>query len=427
MTRKYRWVVLVGAVAIGLFTATPALGVLVDMAGHWAAPLVGALEARGIVNGDEWKRFNPEAPLTRAQLAKLLVTGLGHDDSAKLLSAYPSRFLDIPRWHWARGYVESLAESAIIEGYPDATFAPEEPVTRVQLAAILVRAAGLSDQTRTMRFEPTNYTDDAAIPAWGRGAVHVARANGLMEGFADGSFQPLQVVTRAEGATALARLLGVRGALFHFTGTLVKWDPVALTGTVRDELGNEHSFAASREAQFYRNGVGVTSRQVRVLDQVWMTLGSDGNVRFLDARYVDVLGKDVTVRGSQVTVTLPGNSVKTYVLQPGVLVFANGRPSTVEKVSGMNRAYMALDRATGEVRVLDAVQVAAEGWFVSYESASNTLTVQTEEELKRLKVAKEVLLLLDGNRGQLTDLQTGDRLMLSVNEVGAVVYMQAER
>ncbi|HLN60017.1 MAG TPA: S-layer homology domain-containing protein [Symbiobacteriaceae bacterium] len=427
MTRKYRWVALAGAIAIGLFTATPALGVLVDMAGHWAAPLVGALEARGIVNGDEWKRFNPEAPLTRAQLAKLLVTGLGHDDSAKLLSAYPSRFLDMPRWHWARGYVESLAESAIIEGYPDATFAPEEPVTRVQLAAILVRAAGLSDQTRTMRFEPTNYTDDAAIPAWGRGAVHVARANGLMEGFSDGSFQPLQVVTRAEGATALARLLGARGALFHLTGTLVKWDPGALTGTVRDELGSERNFEASRDAQFFRGGVAVTPGQVRMLDQVWMVLGSDGNVRSVDARYVDVLGKDLTVSGSQVTVTLAGDSVKTYIVQPGVLVFANGRPSTLEKVSGMNRAYLALDRVTGEVRVLDAVQVADEGWFVSYESATRTITVQTEDELKRLTVTRDLFLLVDGEKAQVEDLQVGDRLILSVNEVGAVVYMQAER
>jgi hypothetical protein len=427
MVRKYRWTIWMAAAAVTLFAATPARGVLVDMAGHWAAPLMGALEARGVVNGDESGRFDPEAPLTRAQLAKLLVIGLGHEDDAKLLSAYPSRFRDIPSWHWARGYIESLAESAIVEGYPGDLFAPADTVNRAQMAAVLVRAMGLNDQVRTMRFEPTTYTDDIDIPAWARGAVHVARAGGFMEGFADGSFRPLQPVTRAEGAVALSRLLGARGQLFHLTGTLVRWDSATRRGTVRDELGNEQAFTAASDAQYFRGGVAATAGQVRILDQVWLVLGNDGRVRFLDARHEDVLLNDLTVRGTRVTGTDGDGAQRSYTLQPGALVFVNGRLAAPEKAQGLSEVYLVLDRVSGEVRVLDGVHVAAEGWLLAYTPATRTLSIQTENELKRLPVAPDVMIVLDGERVQVSDLQVGDQLVVAVNENGAVVYMHVER
>lgn len=183
MQRIKRRTALIGAAVLTLAVATPAAALLTDIGGHWAAPLIGALQARGIVSGDQFFRFNPEAPLTRAQLSKLLVTGLGSVDDAHLLAGYPSRFNDVPKWHWANGFVESLAESGAVQGYPDGTFGPEESVTRAQLAVIFVREAGLADQARLRQFEQTGYADDGTVPDWARGSVQVAQIVGLLEGF----------------------------------------------------------------------------------------------------------------------------------------------------------------------------------------------------------------------------------------------------
>lgn len=211
MERKHKRTMLIGVALAAILAARPAFGLLTDMAGHWSAPLVGALEAQGIVSGDELLRFNPDVSLTRSQLAKLLVAGLGFQDNAHLLAGYPSRFTDVPKWHWANGFVEALAETGAVDGFPDGTFAPEETVTRAQMAVIFVRVAGLSEQARLQRFEQTGYADDADVPEWARGSVRVARTAGLMAGFEDNTFRPLRPVTRAEGGVALLRLSASKG------------------------------------------------------------------------------------------------------------------------------------------------------------------------------------------------------------------------
>jgi hypothetical protein len=72
-------------------------------------------------------------------------------------------------------------------------------VTREQLAVLLARALRLT-QVATLRF-----TDDGAIDAWALRGVEEAVAGGYLNGFPDGSFQPLGTATRAQAAAVLAR------------------------------------------------------------------------------------------------------------------------------------------------------------------------------------------------------------------------------
>lgn len=427
MERKRRWVVLVGGVVLALAISRPAAGLLTDMAGHWSASLVAALAASRIVSGNEQGRFEPDVPLTRAQLSKLLVTSLGHQEDAQLLTGFGSRFADIPNWHWAKGYVESLSELAVVEGYPDGRFGPEETVTRAQLAVILVRVAGMSGQARTMRFEATAYRDDAAIPDWARGHVHVARATGLMAGFEDGEFRPLQPVTRAEGSVALFRLLDMRGRMFHLTGTLSGFDPTSRRGTVRDEFGKELAFTMSGDAQYYRGGAPSAVTQVKVLDQVWIVLGPDGVGTYMDARFQDLVGSDLKTSGRVATVTVR-NETKSYTVQPGALAFLNGKPSTLDGVNGARVAYLMLDRVTGQVRVLDAVTASVQGKVVGVNPAQPTLHVQTaDQRMSSLRIDTDASIVLDGAKVAFTNLQIGDQVYVTVNEAGAAIYVFAER
>ncbi len=98
-------------VCVAILWPSGALGYLSDLWGHWSAGFVTTLEVRGIVNGDDRGLFAPDAPLTRAQLAKMLTVALGYEAEAEGLRQLPSRFRDVPAWHWARGYVELVAEA----------------------------------------------------------------------------------------------------------------------------------------------------------------------------------------------------------------------------------------------------------------------------------------------------------------------------
>lgn len=427
MARKYRWAMLGTIVALCIAGARPAAGILTDIAGHWAGPLVAALESRGIVTGNERAQFEPDRPLTRAELAKLLVAGLGYGDDAALLSKYPSRYNDVPAWHWAKGYIESLAELGAVEGYPGGGFAPEEPITRAQLATILTRIAGGTEQARLLRFEPTGFADDREIPAWSRGFVQVAHRLGLMQGFEDRSFRPTQLVSRAEGSVALFRVLGYKGTTFHLTGTLLAFDVATGQGVLRTELGAERTFVMEPGAQYYRGGLPSHSGQIVPMDQVWIILGQGGKGRFLDARFADLLVRDLNVNGSELVATTDDGTEVRLTVQRGAVVYVDGQRAQLQQASGRARAYMLLDRTTGEVRALDVVSSSVSGSYVGWDSAGRRIQVEAEKQLRFYPYRTSVQVIVNGLPVAVADLQSGDTLDLVLDSSGTITHVLVKR
>lgn len=408
-----------------LFLSASARGLLVDLAGHWSAPLVGALEAKGVISGDAFGRFEPEAPLSRAQMAKMIVTSLGNESDAKLLAKYDSRFTDLPGWHWGKGYVEALAELAVTDGYGDGRFGPADTVSRAQMAVFLVRAVGLSEQARLYNLEPTSFTDDQTIPPWARGSVSIARIMGLMTGFEDGSFRPAQPITRAEGAAALLRLEEFTGTAYHLSGTLTQFDPATRWGVVRDAQGNERSIQMSSGAQYFHSGVGVSATRVNRYDQVWIVLNAQGQGVFLEARYLDLLGQRPTVQGSTLQL-VTGGVERSFKVQRGAVVFLNGAPAALAEISGAQDVYLALDVVTNEVRVVDAVKTGVQGSFAGA-AANNQILLVVNERVVVYRVDLKTVILLNGQKVTLSELQLEDRVRIAVDAAGLVSYLQAER
>ncbi|MGE5673166.1 MAG: S-layer homology domain-containing protein [Mycobacterium leprae] len=405
--------------------AGSASGALVDMAGHWAAPLVGALEARGIIAGDPDGSFHPEAPLTRAQLAKLLTVALGNQANADLLSHYSSRYTDVPNWHWAKGYIEALVETGAAEGYGDGTFGPGDTVTRAQMAVFLVRSMGLNDQARLLRFSPTPYTDDRSIPDWARGSVQVALQSGLMAGFGDNTFRPNQPVTRAEASVAILRLTGRKGMAYDLTGTLVRFDASTRQAVVRDPLGQEKAFTMAADAEYFRGGVVVQATQVAPPDQVWLVLGPDGVGRFIEARYADLLVQGAVISGTSLMATMPDGSQRTLALEPGAIFLLNGQVVTADQMKGATPVYLALDTQNNDVRLVDGVAAQVQGKVAGLNSTQ--LFVNTANGIQTLNIGSTATLYLNGLPIRLTDLQVGDRVWAALDASGTLTYLQAER
>lgn len=424
MKRRYVIVLMVALLGIGLTSGT-ASGGLKGMTGHWAASLVSALEAKGFVNGDELGRFDPDASLTRAQLAKLVVLGMGLDEEAQLLARYPSRFADVPLWHWGKGYIESLAETGVTTGYTNDLFGPNDPVTRAQLAVFLVRAAGLSDQTSDLT-SSSPYTDEAEIPSWARNEVVLATQRGLITGFPDNTFRPMQTVTRAEATAVLLRLLNLKGTAFNLTGTLMRLDPESLTGVVRDNLGQDHTFTMASEAQYFRNGSPATAYAMRELDQVWILLGDDGLGRFMEARYKDMTVEKIQIAGAEAVVTT-GAGLKLLPVEPYAVAYLNGRAVSLSEVSGAGPAYALLDASTGGIRLIDAINAPLAGEFLGVRESGTSFVVVVDDHDEEYALAPDARIFLNGRPVSINQLTTGDRVRLAVDETGKVTYLQAER
>lgn len=108
---------------------------------HGAYDHIRALTEKGLFQNQ--KKFNPNAALTRGQMAKLLVIGYGiiTDDNDFI------RFDDVHKTHGAYKYIISIAELNITTTRPGGKFKPNDSVTRGQLAAFLYRTMQF-DQNR---------------------------------------------------------------------------------------------------------------------------------------------------------------------------------------------------------------------------------------------------------------------------------------
>lgn len=101
--------------------------------------------------------------------------------------------------HWAESYIDQVIEMGIAHGTGENQFSPDATITRAQLVKMVVNAVGYQTPTR---LEETSFSD-VDPSAWYAGYVEVAKAQGILEGYEDGTFRPDQPITRAEALKVL--------------------------------------------------------------------------------------------------------------------------------------------------------------------------------------------------------------------------------
>jgi len=167
------------------------------------------LAAAGVVDGYTDGRFHPEGVVTRAQLAKIMVSALDAH-TPEIENADAPTFSDVVYTGGAYpfDYVEEAAGLGIVQGRSDGTFLPQAGVTRLQLALMVVRAGGDG-----LAGPPPGYsclfTD---VPLYGRATVAKAYYNGLLSGKTAATFDPYSPATRGQVAKIvyeLTRQLGL--------------------------------------------------------------------------------------------------------------------------------------------------------------------------------------------------------------------------
>ena len=129
-----------------------------DITGLTQAPAISFLASAGIVNGVGGGLYDPSAPVTRAEFAKIAVDLAGKSNIASALAQETPGFVDaanIPTWAW--GYVNVAQDMGIIQGYPSGKFHPNRPVTDVEAAAMLLRAIGDNQTGVVQGTWPGNY------------------------------------------------------------------------------------------------------------------------------------------------------------------------------------------------------------------------------------------------------------------------------
>jgi hypothetical protein len=160
----------------------------------WAYDYVQFLMAQSALSGYADGSFHPAAPVTRAQIAKMLTIGMRWP----LIRPAQPTFSDVPATSWAYLYVETAVQHGVLTGYQDGTFRPNSNVTRAQLTKLLVLARGW-----TALDPPSARFSDVGPTNWAYQFVETAVDTGVVSGYADGTFRPGAPASRAQVAKIL--------------------------------------------------------------------------------------------------------------------------------------------------------------------------------------------------------------------------------
>lgn len=162
---------------------------------YWAANYIASLKKDGVVSGDENGNFNPESEITREEFIKMLVIAAGLHDANAVCD-----FADLADCPWAQSYVASALNGGIINGVGGNTFGAGEKLTRQDMAVMIHRVLGTAANGSAV------FTDEADISGYAKTAVAALSSDGIINGFADGSFKPLDTARRSQAAKIICLL-----------------------------------------------------------------------------------------------------------------------------------------------------------------------------------------------------------------------------
>lgn len=166
--------------------------------GQWYASAVDFVCEQGIMSGVSEDHFAPEQTLTRAMVVQVLYNMTGKTAAEK------EAFSDVTPADWYYEAVSWAAENQVVNGVGDGRFAPNQPVTREQLAAILWRYAKIQGKNVTRKAELSKFADADTVSAYAKDAMQWACGAGLINGM-DGRLVPQGHATRAQAAAILMR------------------------------------------------------------------------------------------------------------------------------------------------------------------------------------------------------------------------------
>ena len=141
----------------------------------------GAIQALGIMTGDENGDMNLSGSITRSQFAKMLVMASPYKDAVSAGESNYSLFADVRRGHWATEYIRVAVEQGWVTGYSDGSFRPDQTIKLEEAAASLLRLLG--------------YENSDLVGSYPAAQVNKFRALGLGDGI---SVAQGQLLTRGD-------------------------------------------------------------------------------------------------------------------------------------------------------------------------------------------------------------------------------------
>lgn len=198
--------VLVVLMIVSMLSPVLAFAAFDDLSSHWAKKDIEYLVDQKIIEGVTPTQFEPDRSITRAEFAALVVRSLGLGSVAS-----SADFSDVDASAWYADAVSTATYAGLINGYEDNSFRPAAPVTREEMAAIVIRALTYAEVATTVpastQKELLSQFKDADQIIWARKEIAAALNAKIMNGMTSDTLSPTGTATRAQAATMVKRFM----------------------------------------------------------------------------------------------------------------------------------------------------------------------------------------------------------------------------
>lgn len=121
--------------------------------------------------------FNPKMPVLRSELAFIIADGLN------LKETRANNYSDVAADYWAKDQIDRALTADVMIGYPDASFKPDQPITKAEVFATFAKMMDLSvDKTAVPTFEGQTVKH---VPYWAYAAANEVIASNILANVPD--------------------------------------------------------------------------------------------------------------------------------------------------------------------------------------------------------------------------------------------------
>ena len=179
-------------------SACPSKGFTDVDSDKWYHDYIDYAVEKGLLEGTSPTTMEPNATLTRAQLAQILYNLEGKPSVTGDLP-----FEDVAEGKWYYAAILWANQEGVVDGMSPDTFAPNEDISRQDLALMLYRYAGEPETQGSLE----KFQDAGKVGNWAEEAITWAVEEGIIDGMTPTTLEPTGTATRAQAAAMLQRFL----------------------------------------------------------------------------------------------------------------------------------------------------------------------------------------------------------------------------
>jgi hypothetical protein len=189
-----------------LTLSTPNTLAFSDTQSHWAKNCVQQLGDRKLITGYPDASFRPEATVTRAEAAVLMLNAFPNSPVKRTATT----FKDVPSNYWANKAISNAYQKGFFSGYPGGIFQPNQPIPRAQIIGVVAGGKNYSSVSNPIHILQQYFNDAGQIPNYAQNAIASATINSIVVNYPNvRQLKPLQSATRGEVAALICRGLNI--------------------------------------------------------------------------------------------------------------------------------------------------------------------------------------------------------------------------